>query len=491
MLMRIASRRKQSGVTLLVLAIIIAFTTSIYYFQSISIIDIEIENAEQTRAALKQAKQALINYAVMHGNAVDAIGNGDPGEYGYLPCPYQNDAVGLNDDGAQEAVCDATHVNSIGLFPWVSMETNVLRDGDGNCLWYVVSGGYKNSPGSGLINEDTNGAARIVDSGNNIIVGNDPADRVVALVIAPGKPLAAQVRPYNDDLACGHDGSNPAAYLEGNGVTDNSALQGLAFATDSFISADLASDDADVAVPYNDWIITITREEIWQAVSAANLETDLQNVTHALARCMETYAASNPQGRLPWPAPLAADDYRDETDYDDVAVAAQGYAGRLPLTVDDSNAAIAIAASDSFLDDAVAGGLCTAVDIGGGIIVDFSNPLDKYRNLLINWKDHFFYVVSKSFEPDAAAYTGCGDCITVDGIQRAALVMFSGSPLAGQSRVYDDLLGTDDKADVSNYIEPNDANFPDATGNGNYQLATQNDIMYCFNTVNPPTAAAC
>ena len=156
------TKKKQAGIALLVFIIALALTISLYYFSSISLVDIQVDNVEKTHAALKQAKEALISYAIMHA---DKMGSGDPGEFGYLPCPYVSNA----NEGAQDLNCKARNINVIGYLPWNSLDSDIYRDSSGNCLWYAVSGSYKNSPDSLLINEDTNGLFQVVDESANII----------------------------------------------------------------------------------------------------------------------------------------------------------------------------------------------------------------------------------------------------------------------------------------------------------------------------------
>lgn len=82
--------------------------------------------------------------------------------------------------------------------------------------------------------------------------------------------------------------------------------------------------------------------------------------------------------------------------------------------------------------------------------------------------------------PDVGA---CTSCLTVNGGANpyAAVVIYSGERLAGQQRTVPP-NDADTKQTISNYLEGNNAtNYPDATGNGDYQTGTNNDIAYCIN----------
>jgi len=342
-------KKQQRGIVLLMIVVVIALTITAYYFSSISIVEIKFESHKNTRLALKKAKQALISYAITHA---DGNGTGDPGEYGYLPCPFITNGT----EGKQDLTCGSKHVNSIGYLPWVSMKIAPIRDGSGNCLWYAVSGGYKNNPNSGLINEDTNGMFQVVDSSGVVYIGNQPEDRIVAVIFSPGSVLDSQNRTYVENSKCGQDGSNTTAYLEGVGAIDNAVLQVDKDKIDQFIHATLTS--ATESEPYNDNFITITRNDIWQAIMRrSDLNNRLSEVTESLAECLAEYVnhAENLNKRLPWPAKsdLEGGDYRATNNYSDELNALTGYAGRFPFHLDNSNAEIAtittIAAD--YLDD--------------------------------------------------------------------------------------------------------------------------------------------
>lgn len=499
------SGKKQDGIALLVLVIVIALTLSAYYFSSISVVDIKIDNLDKTRAALKQAKKALINYAVMHA---DGISSGDAGEFGYLPCPHIAKNSPPAEGEQQVPNCGAGKLNSIGYLPWKSLDTGVLRDGSGNCLWYAVSSSYKNAVYAGLINEDTNGMFQVVDSSGTIIAGNVPEDRIVAVVFAPGPVLATQTRVFDNTTICGDDGANPSAYLEGNGVTNNAALSGDVDTIDQFLHASITSDSPvppSIVPPYNDHFIIITRDEIWQAIMRrSDLNNRLSEVTESLAECLAEYVnhAENPNKRLPWPAKsdLEGGDYRIMDNYSDELNALTGYAGRFPFHLDSSNAGIATITNiaSEYLDHPT-DVICTNLNlsISGVANVNLTDENLEHRIILNNWKDHFFYALSKDYALPDDLHTGCsGDCVSIEdpvGVftNYAAIVFYSGSPYTGivQPR------NIGDKSDILNYLENgNGALFPDIGGNGVYTTTDpliSNDIMFCLTDNAVPIVVAC
>lgn len=465
-----SDKNKQGGIALLVLVIVIALTVSAYYFSSISAIDIKVDNLEKTRVALKQAKQALINYAVTHA---DGNGGGIAGEYGYLPCP---DSTNFSTEGNQDpgGNCRAKNINILGYLPWKSLDLPALKDGSGNCLWYAVSGSYKGDPSSGLVNEDTNGLFQVVGGSNGI----------VAVVFAPGAPLAGQARTIDVNTLCGKDFGNEAAYLEGDGIIDNSSVPNIIDFPDWFIHASLTSETENS--PYNDYFLTITREEIWHAImQRSDLNDRLRDITEALTMCLANYANNNTNRRLPWPAlmNIGGGDYRVMSDYEDRRGIPQNYAGRFPFYLNDSNGEIGKPAG--YMIDM---GFCSSLQVTSGATVDLQTIDSEYRIILNNWKDHFFYAVSKHYALPDNVWQGCGECVSFGGADYSAIVFFSGSPYSG----FPQLRNAANKAVINNYLENGNAViFPDTSGEGSYTQTSldpdvSNDIVFCTSKTTGP-----
>jgi hypothetical protein len=333
----------------------------------------------------------------------------------------------------------------------------------------------------------------------NVIQGVQAKDRIVAIVFAPGTTLAGQNRAFDNASLCGRNGANVSAYLEGKAPTNNATLTGVAEQIDQFIQASITSDTA--AAAYNDHFITITRDEIWQAVMKTDLENKFAAVAEAAAYCLSEYVnhVDNPNKRLPWPAPLDLVDYSVLTNYDDVPAAALGYAGRFPLNINDSNGLIVTSVEDEFLNPtSPAAIICNNLNlpVAGLVNVDLTDKKAEIRVTLNNWKDHLYYSASQSYSLPDIAWTGCGvsDCVEIAGIKYAAIIYFAGRKQAGQSRVFDTLSLTDEKKDIFNYLENgNDGVFPDPMGNGTYISAVlpSNDIMFCLTDNAIPSVVPC
>ena len=488
---------RQKGIALLLFVMAVALAAATYFVTTLSTANVREAGVDTTARALQQAKQALIAYAVTYGDIDDdANGSADfPGEYGFLPCPDYN--AGLSEGFEDNGNCGARNISKLGFLPWRTLGLPALKDESGSCLLYAVSGDYKNDEAPGpsgpykasMLNEDSNGMFQVVDQTGTVLQGANPDERIVAIVIAPAGPLAGQNRSVTQaGSVCGEDYANYSAYLDSAGGTNNSALTNSAYQVDQFIHATAESASVRAAVPYNDRFVTITRDEIWQALTArSDFVQKMTDLTEALAMCLSNYAAVNTFGRLPWPVQANLADYQQNSSYNDNVDDSPGYAGRLPYIVDNSNGDIGMGGSTELFS--IAG--CSALPVSSGATVDLQTAGAEYRKLWENWKDHFFYVVSDDHSPDNAA-AACGDCITVDGTPRAGLVIFAGSPQPGQVRIEPVAGDADTKFNVANYMEnSNGAVFPDSDGDGAYSTAGTNDIMYCLTAANPPVKTPC
>lgn len=515
--------KHQQGLALLVLVIILVFAFTAYLFSGLSITQIRMEQAKNTLTTLKKAKQAVINYAATSRERSTS------GDYGLLPCP---ETFFNGKDGNMTGYCGGPNTNAVEWLPWRSLDLPTLKDESGTCLFYAVSGTYKlGGSQSDMINEDSLGMFQLVDSAGNILEGLNLEDQIVALVIAPGEPLPGQVRnPLFVTSSCGRDYVNQAAYLEGNGAINNSTVSALVDTVDQFIHATETS--ATESPAYNDKFLTISRDEIWDAiVRRDDFKQKMENLTQGLAMCLAEYANMTANTRrLPWPVitdfGVKRTDYRENDNYVDDDGASEGYSGRFPFNVANSNDAIWPAATIpagvvanlfEIIDPAsipappppppapppppqLCGNLILTSGPDAGTAIDLYSAASTYRKLWNNWKDHFFYVLSKKYEPASTAATRCpavASCIRVNGMKYAAAVIFSGSRLPGVSR--------NDKEVVADYLESSKAiefanEATSKAGDRNYlytnpQTDTVNDVMYCIedkvNTSDDLTVVEC
>ena len=128
--------------------------------------------AQKTAIALAQAKEALIAYAATYKDTHDDPGSSSYTVPGYLPCPDLGPPASRRPGCAGS--CGSSLVSVMGRLPWKTLGLDALKDGSGECLWYAVSGTYKNNPNgvsgstttSNMMNWDTNGQFDVKDASN-------------------------------------------------------------------------------------------------------------------------------------------------------------------------------------------------------------------------------------------------------------------------------------------------------------------------------------
>jgi len=335
--------KQQVGAALLIAMVVLASVAAFYLMGQFGSKPQKQERQQSRIASLASAKKALIAYAV---NYIDTDLNHE-GRLGFLPCP-DIDENGLNpEEGQQDVGCGNINESAIGRFPYRALDTAVLKDDSNECLWYAVSGYYKNSPETEMLNEDTNGMFEVYDASGNKIYGSNAQDRVVAIVFAPRRIVDNQNRDatgVNNNEQCGGN-YTVTEYLDNSPVLNDGGVAisnndlGAADAVDDFVRAGTATDT--LATPFNDQIIVITRDEIWDAIKRRNnFQSTMENLTQEIARCVTVYGNAGSVSNLPWPAEIdlatAGVTYRDDASYSDTTLPATPPAsllGRLPEDV--------------------------------------------------------------------------------------------------------------------------------------------------------------
>ncbi|HNP63466.1 MAG TPA: hypothetical protein PKH39_05980 [Woeseiaceae bacterium] len=457
--------RRQRGAALLLIMLGIIAATATVLLLNLNRDDLRTRQLEQTQSILATAREALIDYALLNPDH-------NPGEPYSLPCPDIDTSGGFADGEAHTTACGAAGVSMIGRLPWRTLGLPALKDTSSACLWYVVSGTWKNagSATATMINADSNGQLQLYDIERAAITEGVAADdRPVAMVIAPMQALATQTRP---GALAGVDcvpGANPGNYLDadaGSGIS-NAALGGVVDGVDVLAIVAGARDD------HNDRIVSVSRSDIERRlVRRADFRDNMRSLGLAAAACIANYGASNPGGasdkRLPWPATFALTDYRLDANYDD---ANNGfYSGRLPDIADDSNASTGNSIARILSD-------CDASLVPGWTAIQMA----RWQH----WKDHFYYAVGEAFSPSATTPSNCGNCLTINGSgQYAAALLFANSRLAGQVRDAPP-TDTDTKRIPGNYLEGlNASNIPGPATARNFESgassAVFNDLLFCI-----------
>jgi hypothetical protein len=219
----------------------------------------QIARDKITATALAQAKNALVGRAVSQ-SAINSTGQ--------LPLPDIGSGLNYSEgNAAGNFLENGSDYSVIGKTPWKSLDIPPPRDGQGECLWYVVSGHIKNSPKTDIFNWDTPGQIDVIDENNNSVASN-----VAALLVAPGRTRTGQNRAQSNPVytSCGgnYDASN---YL-------NSYFTG---STNNRVS--LNTDNKAFIMTHNDRFLIVTVDDIFRTVikrsDFANQITSLLNDT--------------------------------------------------------------------------------------------------------------------------------------------------------------------------------------------------------------------
>jgi len=175
-------RHRQRGAALILLLAILVMGAGWFVIRRLDAIagDFTAAKRAYNAAVLMRAKQALIGYVA--AQAAKAFED-NPGA---LPCPEApgsfNSSSGT--DGRTQTPGCTTPV--VGRFPWRTIGTDKFVDAAGEPLWYVVSPGWTkpNAATNTVINSNSTGQLTLDGTGD-----------VVALIIAPGRPLQIDASP--------------------------------------------------------------------------------------------------------------------------------------------------------------------------------------------------------------------------------------------------------------------------------------------------------
>ncbi len=296
---------RQNGAILLLMLIMLLLAITTVVISAINDRhDIKLLQQQQTQRSLHQAKQALIGFAAGYDQThSDTINFGT----GYLPCP---DITG---DGSANPPCANKGRTVLGRFPWRTLGLPPLYDGSGECLWYAVSGSYKDNPKQ-LITSSTDGDIIVKDVNGNILNGNDALNRAIAVVFAPNKPLKNQIRSGSassgTQTVCGHKNQKNAElnqasnYLETisniNNATGGGVLVGGGTSNRIFYDSDADDEqyptfvqatttyNSDGEEIFNDALIVITPQDFAPVYKLM----DYRVIAEAM-RCIEGYFSNN------------------------------------------------------------------------------------------------------------------------------------------------------------------------------------------------------
>lgn len=170
---------KQQGLALLMMVFVLVLVAVGYAVLTLDGTDLKQVRDRRTAAALAEAKDALIGSVI----------NNDVTVSPYLINPDLKLSPVIP-EGSESEDSGGIDESLIGKVPWRSLGTSLVKDGWGECLWYVVSGRFKNGPKTNdVLNWDTQGQIDVINGNGDSIVSN-----LAALVVSSGAPLAGQNR---------------------------------------------------------------------------------------------------------------------------------------------------------------------------------------------------------------------------------------------------------------------------------------------------------
>lgn len=519
---------RERGAALIALLLAVVLASSYFLLREANSVSSASLRAAKTAAAMAQAKEALIAHAVtypeQHLRCTDSADDAVPCDSasvvnryaayvpGPLPCPELDSSLA---DGTEAGNCGAKGVSSIGRLPWRSLDLQPRVDDRGDCLWYAVSGSFKASPKPDLLNWDSRGQFRLIDA----TTGNLLADGVVAVVFAPGSPLANQDRSttFNNRPNCG-DSIAATQYLDrvtvGATTIDNATPSSGPDAVTTFAVGQIDS-------VLNDQLAWITVEDLINRglrkrndfpgtylfrEGTSPLAPDQRALAQRLTNCLRRFADnsnSTPNDlRLPWAAPLAVTAF-DNASFNDVT---NNLSGRPPFIADHSGIATANSLFTGCPTANSSNSACRLLRVGDGSTngcgADWKPvagdpefwPTNSLHGWWDKWKDHYFYAVAAPFAPTntapardtAANPTPCdaGGCFTIDGAgPYSAVVIFAGERLPLQQR------DGSNKLVLSNYLEGANIDALDTSKPtyGKFSRVGSNDRFVCLSGTLPLT----
>jgi hypothetical protein len=255
--------KKQAGFGLMVMLIVIVLAGTYVIVSKLSAANTHTAARKEHNArVLQQAKQALIGYVVMKAGQT---GENDPGTF---PCP---EAPAYYSNPAQEGeAAGSCATPAVGRLPWRTLGIDKLTDAWGEPLWYVVSPGWhKPSPGGwAVVNSNSRGQLTV----------DGLANSAVALIIAPGAPLASTAAGCAGITQSRNAASaNVVNYLD----CDNSTPADSSFTT------------TGPAGSFNDQVLRITARQVIPSLETAIAPRIQREIVPALRTVYATNAWGN------------------------------------------------------------------------------------------------------------------------------------------------------------------------------------------------------
>lgn len=183
-----SSSRYQRGAVLMLLLLLVSVGALAVFVSGLNRATHQLERDRITTAALAQAKEALIGYALRGDDG------STPSRPGVFLCPdvhVPSDPLHPANDPLYGTSSTPCNDGTIGRFPWRSLKMPELLDGSGSPLWYSLSGNFRSS--LSVINSDSKGTLQ-VRAADGATLLTQPGSEATAILFSPGEALAGQLR---------------------------------------------------------------------------------------------------------------------------------------------------------------------------------------------------------------------------------------------------------------------------------------------------------
>ncbi|MCX7173915.1 MAG: hypothetical protein NT159_08310 [Proteobacteria bacterium] len=379
--------QRQRGFALLITLVIVVMGSLFVVTSQLEFASRKYSRDEANLKSLTLAKDALIGWAINYRDRNNAVAANTP-VFGYLPCPDS-----LTGDGSVTFNCSAANLAAVGLLPYQALGLPDLRDADGNCLWYAVSGTFKNDlmATSTLMNWDAQGQFQILDSsGNTLAAPNDANGGAAAVIIAPGAPLATQDRNGTGPAQSQPCNVNPAnqqalsSYLDG----------GYTFATFAVTGANntiTLTQGTRGSSTNNDLLVWITPKEIFDLIKK---RSDFTNI-----------ATGTPVGQINNFIELAKSTLESRI-FDDITNNGGTPRSAAPYLTTPTNQAAYTQGTAWQI------GELPSLKVGNYVLTDGS-----YNSYYDNWNDQFRYLLCSNLN---------NYCLTINGLKCDGALLFGG-----------------------------------------------------------------
>jgi hypothetical protein len=424
-----------------------------------------------------------------------ANGTGVPGR---LPCPSTRAPATGEEEGSNSVLnpdCLGQYESVVGRLPWKTLGIEPLRDGYGECLWYVVAGNYKGGPQAGtVLNWDTLGQLVIFssellpDNTRPRLAGSTTLNQAVAAVIAPGPAIEGSVSQVRDRVANTQNCPGnyvPSNYLDAGGGYDNASPSTVPGGITQMINGYV--NPVTRAIEVNDRIVFITARDVFDAIKArkdfvgsAGSPGRLRQLTQMVADCLRQYTThlntNLNDRRMIFAGEQAVSDYRSRLAYVDYPQNSDArLRGRVPYTVLNTK------------DELDSRGLTELLTT-----CSHWTASPTFVPWYENWKDHLYLAVAPDFDPKHGNETStvCASaCLTVGVTTNvAAVVYFAGSRLESPLQA---VTTNSQRNTISNYLDGLNATRFSNASSGNDLLSSDanpsltNDIAYCVRVPTP------